>query len=141
VRTRVSESPSQYGTVQNGTEWNNPYARGRVAVILFKACPRCGGDIDSTYADDINCVQCGHRPDAVYPGARLPQLPADAAQKPAFAQDGPSTECRRCGADDPARLEKLRAGDNTCYRCRRCGHIFSPAAAVWDHSPGAGGPQ
>ena len=31
-------------------------------AIQFKACPRCGGDIDATYRDDIYCVQCAYRP-------------------------------------------------------------------------------
>ncbi len=34
-------------------------------MILFKACPRCGGDIDITRTDDIYCVQlcCLEQPD------------------------------------------------------------------------------
>lgn len=34
--------------------------------------------------------------------------------------------CLRCGSEDTMRLEKARVGANTCYRCRDCGHIFSP---------------
>ena len=34
--------------------------------------------------------------------------------------------CLRCGSVDTLRLEKARVEANTCYRCRGCGHIFSP---------------
>lgn len=34
--------------------------------------------------------------------------------------------CLRCGSDDTVRLEKARVEANICYRCRGCGHIFSP---------------
>ena len=34
--------------------------------------------------------------------------------------------CLRCGSGDTTRLEKARIEANTCYRCRSCGHIFSP---------------
>lgn len=37
--------------------------------------------------------------------------------------------CLRCGSDDTVRLEKARVEANTCYRCRGCGHIFSPVGA------------
>lgn len=30
-------------------------------MVLLKACPRCRGDIDNTWQDDIHCVQCGWR--------------------------------------------------------------------------------
>ena len=29
--------------------------------IHLRACPRCGGDIDAAFRDDVRCVQCGHR--------------------------------------------------------------------------------
>ena len=35
--------------------------------------------------------------------------------------------CPKCGSDHVIRLDKLRREDNSCYRCRACGHIFSPA--------------
>lgn len=34
--------------------------------------------------------------------------------------------CPRCSNDAPGRLEKADPQANTCYRCRTCGHIFSP---------------
>ena len=34
--------------------------------------------------------------------------------------------CLRCDSDDTVRLEKARTEANTGYRCRGCGHIFSP---------------
>ena len=34
--------------------------------------------------------------------------------------------CLRCDSDDTVQLEKARTEANTCYRCRGCGHIFSP---------------
>ena len=37
--------------------------------------------------------------------------------------------CLRCGSDDTLRLEKARVEANTCYRCRGCGHIFSPGSS------------
>ena len=119
-------------------------------MILFKACPRCGGDVDTTYPDDALCVQCGHRPDVVYPGPRineaglkdkapagqavghretLTHTPAGAAEQLPERTDLPAaSQCPRCGVLETVVLEKLRAEDNTCHRCRRCGHIFSPAS-------------
>ncbi len=35
-------------------------------------------------------------------------------------------ECPRCSNDAPVRLDKADPLSNTCYRCRTCGHIFSP---------------
>ncbi len=37
-----------------------------------------------------------------------------------------SAPCPRCSNDAPVRLEKADPQANTCYRCRTCGHIFSP---------------
>ncbi len=34
--------------------------------------------------------------------------------------------CLRCGSPDAMRLERASTNANTCYRCRECGHIFSP---------------
>ena len=119
---------------------------GATAVILFKACPRCGGDIDVTYPEDVSCVQCGHRPEVVYPGPRIVGSEADLegipAQPPGRAgelsqmieavhgaadADPPQTgQCPRCGSLLAVALHKLRREDNTCFRCRKCGHIFSP---------------
>ena len=120
---------------------------GETAVILFKACPRCGGDVDVTYPEDVGCVQCGHRPEIVYPGPRVlgseadlggipVQTPRGAGELPQTieAVRGPAPEvgpphtgqCPRCGSLQAVALHKLRREDNTCFRCRKCGHIFSP---------------
>ena len=84
--------------------------------------------MDATYWDDVCCVQCGDRPTgfAVPPSAvRRPLKPP----LPATADTTIVRECPRCATEDAVELEKLRSIDNTCYRCRRCGHIFSPASA------------
>ena len=39
------------------------------------------------------------------------------------------TACPRCDVRDSIALEKLRAHFNTCFRCRLCGHIFSPGGS------------
>jgi predicted RNA-binding Zn-ribbon protein involved in translation (DUF1610 family) len=128
-------------------------------LILFKACPRCGGDIDATYQDDVRCVQCSHRPEVKYPGPRVVQ---ERARPGGVPQSGPTpaplrlveqggtaaapdvaaaahlvgadskpghATCPRCGVRELARLDRLRPQDHVCYRCRLCGHIFSPASA------------
>ena len=119
-------------------------------MILFKACPRCGGDLDATYPGEVFCVQCSHRPDAGFPQPRItPQRPAVTGSPPAVTDPGPSADgprprqaqvyaamtdqasaapCPRCSSGELIRLDRLRHQDNTCYRCRTCGHIFSPAA-------------
>ena len=107
-------------------------------MILFKACPRCGGDIDATYPEDSFFVQCAHRPHAVKPGPQLVHKTPSAVNSPAGDSDLAALEpvltgqagissCPRCGSVDHIRLDRLRQRDNTCYRCRLCGHIFSPA--------------
>jgi DNA-directed RNA polymerase subunit M/transcription elongation factor TFIIS len=40
----------------------------------------------------------------------------------------PASSCPRCGGFEAIRLDRLRQQDNVCYRCRTCGHIFSPTA-------------
>jgi predicted RNA-binding Zn-ribbon protein involved in translation (DUF1610 family) len=40
--------------------------------------------------------------------------------------DEDSSSCPRCSNDAPVRLDKADPMSNTCYRCRTCGHIFSP---------------
>ncbi|MFW6175145.1 MAG: hypothetical protein ACOC5K_05130 [Chloroflexota bacterium] len=35
--------------------------------------------------------------------------------------------CLRCGSENTLRLQKAQQEAHTCYRCRDCGHIFSPA--------------
>ncbi len=89
-------------------------------MILFKACPRCGGDVDTSQADDARCIQCAHRPDDN----------ALAALVNPHGQLGsrPGCTCPRCGSTALVMLDRLRAEDNYCYRCRPCGHVFSPAS-------------
>jgi len=41
-------------------------------------------------------------------------------------EPGGAYPCPRCSNDIPVRLEKEDPHANTCYRCRSCGHIFSP---------------
>ena len=116
-------------------------------MILFKACTRCGGDVDMTYGDDVYCVQCSHRPDVAHPGPRVisasakgpiaavpTQAPGSPRYQPASQAVGESSAgavatspCPRCGSKELIRLDRLRERDNFCYRCRLCGHIFSPA--------------
>ena len=81
-------------------------------MILFKACPRCGGDVDASHRNDVRCIQCAHRPDPA--GLAKPRV-------------GPGGSCPRCESISLVALDRLRAGDNRCYRCRPCGHVFSPA--------------
>ena len=115
------------------------------AVILFKACPRCGGDIDATYPDDSYCIQCSHRPQVANKGPKpVPKIyNSPGSQAVAPGPEGPgvrpkretaaaaapaiTSPCPRCASTDLIGLDKLRRQDNTCYRCRGCGHIFSPA--------------
>jgi predicted RNA-binding Zn-ribbon protein involved in translation (DUF1610 family) len=37
-----------------------------------------------------------------------------------------TSPCPSCSNDAPVRLEKADPLANTCFRCRTCGHIFSP---------------
>ena len=119
-------------------------------MILFKACTRCGGDVEAAFPEDIFCVQCGHRPDVALPSDRmLPQasdgdsirmrVPDVEVVKDRGLKEHPTGEiaplggsssaspCPRCGSPELVRLDRLRRRDNVCYRCRPCGHIFSPA--------------
>ncbi len=94
-------------------------------MILFKACPRCGGDVDTTQDDDVRCIQCAHRPDAAALAAhRRPGGP------PSDGAGAPDTRCTcpRCESAALVLLDRLRDEDNYCYRCRPCGHVFSPAS-------------
>jgi len=116
-------------------------------VIFFKACPRCGGDVDATYQDDVRCIQCSHRPRLDYPSQHLAEEDSAAQPgSPVASQDTvaavdrklgePSPEpvgqvapCPRCDSQTLVRLDRLRSDDNVCYRCKPCGHIFSPAGS------------
>ena len=91
-------------------------------MILFKACPRCGGDVDANHHDDVYCVQCAYRPTVVFPGPRIVE------QEPGRGVGESKLEmvCPSCGSEKAIRLEKLLPHDNNCYRCRSCGHIYSP---------------
>ena len=90
-------------------------------MILFKACPRCGGDVDTTYNDDIYCVQCAYRPAVVFPGPRILEArrehgtaplgdPASGRQ-PGHGEVADSIEeealCPKCGSQQLVRLDKL----------------------------------
>ena len=177
---------------------------------MFKQCPRCGGDVDASYSEDVHCLQCGNRPEVVYPGpvivgaggsatgrqlgdrsswagdrhsgasrdpgqarpqetdegaslsiglgglSGLREAPAAGpgprhARRTEEAAGGPSRVaeaavlqelrswdgapthagelegvCPRCGAVESVMLEKVRPDYNTCFRCRRCSHVYSP---------------
>ena len=89
-------------------------------MILFKACPRCGGDVYTSQTDDVRCLQCAHRPD----DAELAAFTRPRAQ----VGDDPECTCPRCRSTALVILDRLRDEDNYCYRCRPCGHVFSPAS-------------
>ena len=103
-------------------------------LILFKACPRCRGDVDASHSEDVYCVQCGNRPEVAYPGprilegdrvdveARVAMTVGDRPNKSGPRLDG----CPRCGTGNAIQLEKVKPDYHTCYRCRRCGHVYSP---------------
>ena len=94
--------------------------RGGYQVFLLKSCPRCGGDVDATDTTDVRCVQCGHRPPVgALVGERLPG-------RGFLPLTGLELLCPRCDSDFIIALEKLRERDNIVYRCRMCGHIYSP---------------
>ena len=124
-------------------------------MVILRGCARCGGDILTGDARNVRCLQCGHRPDLpiaelrrrgrrsksggvsrpVDLGAILAALdvPADAAEGFVSAGEAGDVDdadsgaaCPRCDVRDSIALEKLRAHFNTCFRCRLCGHIFSP---------------
>ena len=140
---------------------------------MFKQCPRCGGDVDASFSEDVRCVQCGDRPQVVYPGPIVlgeggqrvgeeqdgsdawasigevngelleaasvgshgrvavqsgagPDLAAAAESEGAVAVGGLEEVCPRCGAGESMLLEKVRPEYNTCFRCRKCSHVYSP---------------
>lgn len=122
-------------------------------MILFKACPRCGGDVDATYHDDVYCVQCAFRPVAVFPGPRiLGSRPPTAVIQARSDRSGdmrlpdlmtglgilgPGICCPKCGSERLVELERMRPEDNICCRCRTCGHIFSPRVEGAQRRPDA----
>lgn len=123
---------------------------GRRDVVILKGCARCGGDILTADAKNVRCLQCGYRPAlsvaairrqgrrAFRNGEQQPvdmeavlrilETPDNAPEETGEASyDAPDAPCPRCEETDSIALEKLRPHFNTCYRCRLCGHIFSPA--------------
>ena len=122
-------------------------------MAILRGCARCGGDVLTGDRRNVRCLQCGHRPDAPIAeirrrargglGRRV-EGPVDveaflaalnAADEVADdagddADCGPDARCPRCEDADAIALEKLRAEFNTCYRCRICGHIFSPGGSA-----------
>ena len=108
-------------------------------MILFKACPRCDGDIEATYPEDVYCVQCGCRPPGASPKADVGSL---RSVDGAAGHEGHPlrSACPNCDGEEAVRLDRVRTGYNTCYRCRRCGHIFSPSAGESHGQPDAAVP-
>ena len=124
-------------------------------MVILRGCARCGGDILTGDRRNVRCLQCGHRPDLpiaelrrrgrraksggiskpVDLGAILAALdvPADAPEGFVSAGEAGDVDsgaaCPRCDVRDSIALEKLRAHFNTCFRCRLCGHIFSPGGS------------
>ena len=100
-------------------------------MILLKTCPRCGGDVDATYDDDVYCVQCAYRPAVAVPDRRAMEAALGvrlgaAASATDSQATGPSLKCAKCSSKLVVALDKVRVEDHACYRCRACGHIFSP---------------
>ena len=125
-------------------------------MAILRGCAHCGGDILTGDAKNVRCLQCGHRPDAPIAeirrrarGGRRRRVEgpvnveaflaalnaadedardADDAREDSgdHADCSSDARCPRCDDTDAIALEKLRAEFNTCYRCRVCGHIFSP---------------
>ena len=124
-------------------------------MVILRGCARCGGDVLTGDRRNVRCLQCGHRPEmpvaelrrrARGAGRRSLERPVDVeeilaaleakGEEPDSAgdggDDGPDARCPRCEDADAIALEKLRAHFNTCYRCRVCGHIFSPGSGQAD---------
>ena len=122
-------------------------------MAILRGCARCGGDVLTGDRRNVRCLQCGHRPDAPIAeirrrarGGRRRRVERpvdveaflaalDAVDEVADdAEDdadcGSDARCPRCDDADAIALEKLRAEFNTCYRCRVCGHIFSPGGSA-----------
>ena len=100
-------------------------------MILFKACARCGGDVDATFMDDVYCVQCAFRPPVRLPGSRPADAMPSVASRVRDAEliDLPELSrqfCPRCGSEKVTELDKIEAQYNTCFRCNDCTHVFSP---------------
>ena len=64
----------------------------------------------------------------VTPLSDVQSIAPDATDDDAGGEDAdPGARCPQCEETDSIALDKLRQHFNTCYRCRLCGHIFSPA--------------
>ena len=122
-------------------------------MAILRGCARCGGDVLTGDRRNVRCLQCGHRPDAPIAEIRrrarggrgrrvegpvdveaflaaLDAVDGEADDTGDDADCGPDARCPRCDDTDAIALEKLRAEFNTCYRCRVCGHIFSPGGSA-----------
>ncbi len=119
-------------------------------MVILRGCARCGGDILTGNAKNVRCLQCGYKPEAsiaelrrqarrtrcmrtpepvnVTPLSSFQGGAPDATEDDAGNGDtDPGARCPQCEERDSIALDKLRPHFNTCYRCRLCGHIFSPA--------------
>ena len=113
-------------------------AQERFTVIFLKACPRCDGDVDATYPEDVYCVQCAHRMPAAPTGSQFDRAashgPPDSPRPTADVNTldkvvgQERVPCPRCRSTELVPLDKLRPDYNTCFRCRSCGHVFSPSS-------------
>ena len=120
-------------------------------MVILRGCARCGGDIVTGDAKNVRCLQCGQKPEMpiaeltrrrrrARPDVQAAPISIDeifatdrvsgdsAEDVPHARTHGSGALCPRCEETDAIALEKLRPHFNTCYRCRLCGHIFSPAA-------------
>ena len=126
-------------------------------MAILRGCARCGGDVLTGDRRNVRCLQCGHRPDAPIAEIRrrarggrgrrverpvdveaflaaldaVDEVADDAGEDSGdYADCSSDARCPRCDDADAIALEKLRAEFNTCYRCRVCGHIFSPGGSA-----------
>lgn len=126
-------------------------------MVILRGCARCGGDVLTGDRRNVRCLQCGYRPEmpvaelrrrARGEGRQMVERPVDVEAIFAALESGGEREegeavdsgdnydgdggarCPRCDDDEPIALDKLRAEFNTCYRCRLCGHIFSPGSGA-----------
>lgn len=119
-------------------------------MVILRGCARCGGDILTADAKNVRCLQCGHKPEVSLDEVRRQARRTRRARMPepvrletllelqggmaSVTEDDAGIEdedagarCPQCEETDSIALDKLRPHFNTCYRCRLCGHIFSPA--------------
>jgi len=121
-------------------------------MAILRGCARCGGDILTGNAKNVRCLQCGHKPEASIAELRrqarrtrrmrTPEpidvtpfsdifrqggAPGEAESDAGSEDTSQGAHCPQCEERDSIALDKLRPHFNTCYRCRLCGHIFSPA--------------